>query len=81
MKPKKPSNLQFANYCRDFYKTVSSLDLNQDQMNEVSMMATAILMEIAVNYAEDPVDFRNVVMQNLDASVSMANVEQRSVYH
>jgi hypothetical protein len=58
---------------------MSDLELTADQVEELAIMSTSILINLSLNYYSDPVDLRNIVVRSFDGALSMS-VEQSSVH-
>jgi hypothetical protein len=56
------------------------MDLSPEEVMELCTCATAILSFAAVNYYHDPFDLRDKVVQTLDGTISMIDVEHGSIH-
>ena len=70
---KKLTNLEFHELCQKFYKTALNQELNSDQVEELAIMSTTILINLALNYYRSPLDLKTIVMRSFDTAMVMSD--------
>ena len=70
---------EFHKLCKAFYQTTTEMHLTPNQTMEALEMSMSVIMSIAINYFEDPIDVKRMFVRTFDAS--MYRVEHRSSFH